>query len=40
MARRLRVEEIGFYHGINRGVERRDIILGYVTVKYMKILFI
>jgi len=28
MARRVRVEEIGFYHIINRGVERRDIFLG------------
>jgi REP element-mobilizing transposase RayT len=27
VARRVRVEEIGFYHVINRGVERRDIFL-------------
>ena len=27
MARRLRVDEIGFYHIINRGVERRTIFL-------------
>ncbi len=27
MPRRVRVEEIGFYHIINRGVERRNIFL-------------
>ncbi len=28
MPRRARVEEIGFYHVINRGVERRDVFIG------------
>jgi len=33
MARQLRVNDVGFYHVINLGVEQRNIFLRMMTVK-------